>query len=171
MAIDPLAPFPTDPAAKTAADLAEARRRVAALERRQFDPSNWGLAAGALAPQFVPQWHYLGAVGEPAYAAEFTSAIGAVSGQPWPLGFWKDPFGMVHMTGTAQRVSGTGDSDPVTTLPVGYRPDPANEAHPVGARNLLSVGPIVVLPTGEVSVPGLATAGWVQYFDGASFRT
>jgi hypothetical protein len=68
-------------------------------------------------------------------------------------GFFKDPYGIVHLYGNAQRSSGTDDR--IFTLPAGYRPpDNLYFAAHAAAGTLTTVQ---VSPNGAVDAIGLDT--------------
>jgi hypothetical protein len=59
--------------------------------------------------------HLVGAAGEPAFAAGASNTSSGTA----PVGFYKDPFGIVHLQGSVN----TGDAAAlIFTLPAGYRP-------------------------------------------------
>jgi hypothetical protein len=65
-----------------------------------------------------------------------------VSGQP--LGFWKDPWGDVHLQGAVVKATPATDGSTIFTLPSGYRPGSGYadfvQASSVGTFNWLDVG-------------------------------
>jgi hypothetical protein len=83
-----------------------------------------------------------------------------------PVGFWRDPFGVIHLQGLVHGpASGT-----IFTLPAGYRP-------PNDTRFLISSGPTAadqgglrILPTGAVNLEG-GTTNSDSSLDGVTFRT
>ena len=68
-------------------------------------------------------------------------------------GYWKDPTGVVHLTGTID--SGTADSD-AFTLPAGYRPA-LNDFMVAG--NVTTATSLEILTTGEVKPTGSGSVG------------
>lgn len=75
-----------------------------------------GKDASAFAPAQAEAVRLVGAPGQPPFENGYTAAGGA----NLPPGFWKDPFGTVHLQGFAQ--GGPIGLSPIFTLPPGYRP-------------------------------------------------
>jgi hypothetical protein len=78
-------------------------------------------------------------------------------------GYWKDPFGVVHLRGLVK--SGTGIPSTIFTLPAGYRP-PAQEILPAVSNALF--GECTIETDGDVT----AQVGSTVWFslDGITFR-
>lgn len=115
--------------------------------------------------------HYVGAAGEPAFQNGWV-AEGSGYTQP---GFYKDPNGIVHLTGHVNGTSATAST--AFTLPAGYRPKAAilfGSKYYLGAAASFTPGELAVQPTGPVNLtkadesPAL-TARW-YVLDGATFR-
>jgi len=88
-----------------------------------------------------PDFHLIGATGEPAFEHSWTNW-----GSPnFSAGYWKDPFGFVHLQGVIK--SGTVGSS-AFTLPPGLRPDE-------------TAGPFVVLSNGAVGRVDVGADGTV----------
>ncbi len=51
-----------------------------------------------------------------------------------PVRFYKDPFGVVHLSGAVERASAPADFTTIFTLPVGYRPDAQYVSFPVATE-------------------------------------
>jgi hypothetical protein len=74
-------------------------------------------------------WHHLGATAEPAFQNGWRNFGGALPGNSYPwatAGFYKDPYGVVHLKGLVEATAGTPAAGPgniIFTLPDGYRPD------------------------------------------------
>jgi hypothetical protein len=103
---------------------------------------------------FVPVWHGVGTAGEPAFVNSWHNYAAGWAN----AGFWKDPFGIVHLRGL---IGGGTMGVNVFVLPVGFRPA-AHELFPTycydGATNM--VGRVTVLSDGGVE----ATYGGSSYF-------
>jgi hypothetical protein len=126
----------------------------------------------------VEGWHQVGASGQPG----FGTAPDCSPGNCWQnlvssfntVGFYKDPYGVVHLKGAAQCIAPGNCGVPesvIFTLPEGYRP-PAREAQ-LGVFSFIDPGfaQLQVTSTGEVTA-GLnvpETLGWVS-LDGITFR-
>ena len=138
--------------------------KVASLNADRLD----GLDSGAFAPKAVENWHEVGAPGEPA----FTSSGWTNFGSPHTTaGFYKDPYGVVHLKGLVKWTGGGHSAQCVTpfVLPQGYRPA-AREIHPSLKND--TPGRIDILTDGSVSACGgqdLNGGEWVA-LDGISFR-
>jgi hypothetical protein len=101
--------------------------------------------------------HRVGAAGEPAFQNSFAN-----TGQE-PAGFYKDPFGIVHLVGD---VSG-GTAITIFTLPTGDRPQNF-ERFVVRAGADTSGATLRVDPNGNVNIFGGATEATLN---GITFRT
>lgn len=103
--------------------------------------------------------HLLGATGEPALAGTWV-----VAGGSWLApGFYKDPFGIVHLFGNVK--SGTIAST-VFTLPTGYRP--SADIVFATATGAWAYGTVKITSAGVVSVES-GTNTHVS-FEGITFR-
>ncbi len=103
-----------------------------------------GQAASSFAPAKAEAVRIVGAPGQVA----FGTGWGVGGGEMVP-GFWKDPFGTVHLEGQAGRSSGT--SVTIFTLPPGFRTTD-NEyfsVYPAGGTGETTVQ---VLPNGQVNL-------------------
>jgi hypothetical protein len=94
-----------------------------------------GKAGGALAgrypnPLIAPAEpvHMVGAAGQPAFDVDWAN----VGGLFQPAGFYKDPFGTVHLQGDVQRTTGTDAT--IFRLPAGYCPVGGIEDFPAYAN-------------------------------------
>jgi hypothetical protein len=101
----------------TGKDIAESKlEKVPAAAGADNAAKLGGNAPGAFAPAQAEAVRVVGAAGQPPFESGYVA-----SGAPdLPPGFWKDPFGTVHLQGFAQ--GGPLGLSPIFTLPVGYRP-------------------------------------------------
>jgi hypothetical protein len=85
-----------------------------------------------------------------------------------PVGYYRDPFGIVHLRGTVIRCGTV--SDVIFTLPAGYRPN-GNALDTLGVKNQTDAHEVRILSNGEVSAttPGIATGNTLS-FEGITFR-
>jgi hypothetical protein len=102
-------------------------------------------------------WHEIGAPGQPFFQNGWTNED---PGTTVTAGFYKDPFGVVHLKGAI--VSGT--NAPVFTLPAGYRPGLALSETIARTSGPSQIG---ISPNGAV-VP--FTGSGAVSLDGISFR-
>jgi hypothetical protein len=101
------------------------------------------------------------------------------------VGFYKDPYGVVHLTGAAQSVNGPGGdltcNDTKDTyiyrLPEGYRPARVVAFSPAGGSgtDLVAIVGVRALVSGSVTVPAgtvftTASGATSLTFDGMDFR-
>ncbi len=115
-------------------------------------------------------------------APEAVHIVGGGGGEPdfeggwqsvfFPAGFYKDPFGVVHLSGAVKCVPDGQDTctasftEVVFTLPVGYRPLFNSE---FAVDSNLAFGEVVVGSNGRLVVQVGATQAYVT-LDGISFR-
>lgn len=97
--------------AKNAVNATNAKNADSADSAKTLDGKN----AGSFAPAKAEPVRIVGAPGQPAFEGTWGPA-----GEEQVPGFWKDPFGTVHLEGQAGRNGPTGDT--IFTLPPGYRP-------------------------------------------------
>ncbi len=95
-------------------------------------------------------WHVVGAPGQPAFSANWSSSAPAVK-----VSFRKDRDGLVHLRGTATRGMDVAGAS-IFVLPPGYRPAQF-AAFPVASTNAAgtmapSGGVVEVQPTGNIFV-------------------
>lgn len=85
-----------------------------------------------------------------------------------PVSYYRDPFGIVHLRGTALRCGTV--SDVIFTLPAGYRPN-GNALDTLGVKNQTDAHAVRILSNGEVSAttPGLVSGNTLS-FEGITFR-
>jgi hypothetical protein len=94
--------------------------------------------------------HLIGAAGEPT----FQNGWDNFSAGTWSsAGYWKDAFGVVHLTGT---LDGANADTVAFTLPAGYRP--ASDDFMV-AGNVATATSLEVLTTGDVKPTGSGSVG------------
>ena len=137
-AIDPLAPPPTDPDLSRALTEAALGRRLDALDRRLFAMQ-------------TPDWHYVGAAGEPALVTANGWAM--VGGAGWEVRFWRDPFSVVHIGGGVFPNGAPPTGPLIFTLPPGFRP----ASH--GVRSIAgTIDPIYATVGADGSVSAVAPA-------------
>lgn len=132
------------------------------------NPSIAGNAVGAAelaSPRVLTEpWHVVGAPGQPAFDNGWTSSA---SGSQ--VRFFRDPFGIVHLTGLAQN----GTSDLMFVLPSGYRPDSTSLELRVPGLNTTTFDATTiragVTDDGEVRILG-PQSGHQYSLDGITFR-
>ena len=76
-----------------------------------------GEGPSSFAAARVETAHVVGAVGQPAYENDWTPPLAATDES---LSFYEDPWGIVHLQGSANRTSNAAGV--IFTLPDGYRP-------------------------------------------------
>jgi hypothetical protein len=157
------------------------------------DVKDGGVGAVDVAP--AEGFHLVGQPGEPAFSnggegdciwSNFTGGGGIPADTFNPVGFFKDPYGVVHLVGIAQRQNGPGgdaacgpdfNDHLVFQLPEGYRPvhvefgalGTSGSAPTViiGAATDKDIGGGTLLPPGMVTIPGNDSAA---ILDGVTFR-
>ncbi len=136
------------------------------------------LTAGELG-QTVEGWHEVGTAGEPVFATAPACAPGTCwrnHGSPYTsVGFYKDPFGVVHLRGAiecnAPNFCDAPEEFLMFTLPESYRP-PGRVIH-LALVGIIPPehGPVYVESSGEVRASVIVpdTFGWIS-LDGITFR-
>jgi hypothetical protein len=118
-----------------------------------------GHAASSFAPSQAEPVRIVGAPGQVPFEAGWE-----VGGNEMVPGFWKDPFGTVHMQGQAGRSSGTDET--IFTLPPGFRTT-ENEYFSVYPSGGLETTTVQVLPNGQVNLfsgdPGFVGLGNISF--------
>jgi hypothetical protein len=118
-----------------------------------------GAPAGAYARTELEPVHVVGATGQPGF--ESGCANGGTFG---PVGFYKDPFGIVHLQGY---LVGCTEGEPAFTLPPGFRPPTTESVVLVDGTGNTSSGLVRVDTDGTVHLFG-GTSGLIAT---VSFRT
>lgn len=149
--------------ANSVVDSREANLDVSSAKSANDSAKLGGQPPSAYASSKVEAYHEIGSPGEPSFAANWTNE------NPTSLStaaFFKDPFGVVHLKGSAVRSGGAGI---ITTLPAGYRP-PKTACFPsVHSKPLPEVATtICVFITGEVSTTGGGDGTFL--LEGITFR-
>lgn len=112
-------------------------------------------------------WHDVGTTND--FGVTFQNSWANVGGGAVPAGFYKDPFGTVHLRGNID----TGSTGTVAfTLPVGYRPE--YNTVKIVYNNNGGPGPgganVYVTVTTTGTVTPTFSAGTDMWLDGVSFR-
>jgi hypothetical protein len=117
-----------------------------------------GKAGGALAgsypnPLIAPAEpvHLVGAAGQPQFDVDWTNVGAGFQ----PAGFYKDPFGTVHLQGDVQRTTGTDAT--IFQLPAGYCPAGGIEDFPAYGDGGTAAGVAVRRDCSVVFVAGTTT--------------
>jgi hypothetical protein len=117
-----------------------------------------GKAGGALAGSYPNPFiapaepvHMVGAAGQPQFDVEWTNVGAGFQ----PAGFYKDPFGTVHLQGDVQRT--TGSDAMIFQLPAGYCPAGGIEDFPAYGDGGTAAGVAVRPDCSVVFVAGTTT--------------
>jgi hypothetical protein len=147
--------------ADTASRAADAANSSHANSADQASNANslGGAPASAYARTELEAVHVVGAANQPAFEHGCTN--GGVFG---PVGFYKDPFGIVHLQGF---LVGCTEGASAFTLPPGFRPPTTESVVVVDGTGNTSSGLIRVDPSGAV-VPFGSSQGLIS---SVSFRT
>jgi hypothetical protein len=121
-----------------------------------------GLIPSSFARAGAPALTVVGLGGGPALGTGFSLPV--CSGCTLP-GFWRDPFGTVHLQGL---VHGP-DAGTVFTLPAGFRPGDDTRFLISGGNQADDTARLSVRPTGAVNVDGADTNEDIS-LDGVTFR-
>ena len=105
----------------------------------------------------------VGAAGQPAFQNNWSSFAGY-----GPVGFWKDPFGVVYLQGLTSSSVDPPAASVIFTLPVGYRPA-LPKTFPTFHSSLGNVF-LTVQANGEVQCSTNIGVNVVIYLDGMNFR-
>lgn len=108
-----------------------------------------------------PRVILVGSPGAPAFNTGWATRVGFGH---LAVGFWREANGIVHLQGSAERVSG---ELVIFTLPPGYRPGATVNLRPAGTAS--TDIPLTVATNGEVSIFALAGNAPVS-LDGVSFH-
>ncbi len=136
------------------------------------------------APATVESWHEIGTTGEPAFGSN--SVLGCTwqnyGGEYDTAGFYKDPYGVVHLKGLIKAVDASATSACSTSesahvapfsLPPGYRPAKRMEYAVIANDALGRVGVIgnnsPLAGAVFVNVDGVGSKEWVS-LNGITFR-
>lgn len=107
-----------------------------------------------------PNFHFIGNPGEPAFANSWVNW-----GAPYfPAGYWKDPFGWVHLCGVIK--TGTVGSS-AFTLPAGARP---SSAILLATISNSAIGRVDIDTAGNVIPASPSNNAWVT-LDNLRFKT
>jgi hypothetical protein len=140
------------------------------------DKGDTGVPGPLVAPE---AWHEVGAAGQPPFHFCFDNSPSGIyyfenstllAGAHNTAGFYRDPFGLVHLKGVVDCAgpSGPGNTastDPIFTLPAGYRPAVIDTQATVANND---IGRVEIAPDGTVR-PRLGIQGWFS-LDGVTFR-
>lgn len=159
MPIDPADPLSLHPATAAIAQAGEHERRLGVLERRQFDPHEWGIE---LEPSRT-----VGAFGEPAFGTGWSAYVDPTYGT-LSVQFFRTVEGIVILSGVA--IAGTAQPLRIFTLPSGYRPARHVIVPSRGASDGNFNRAVQIETDGDVIGPQAAAGSALAYLDGLAFR-
>jgi hypothetical protein len=108
-----------------------------------------GKDASSYAPAQAEAVRLVGASGQPPFETPFT----ARGGDFLAPGFWKDPFGIVHLQGSA--TNGPLGTSTIFTLPIGYRPAGTVEFQAPGSLVTIDAAGAVQTDVGATALDGI----------------